>query len=41
MLLPVQEDAIRKGYLADTEPLTVENTDFRNGLYTGHNLQPS
>lgn len=28
-----------KGYLADIETLTEENTDFRHVLYTGHNLQ--
>ena len=28
-----------KGYLADIETLTEENTDFRKVLYTGHNLQ--
>jgi len=28
-----------KGYLADIETLTEENTAFRQVLYTGHNLQ--
>ncbi len=28
-----------KGYLADIETLTEENTAFRKVLYTGHNLQ--
>lgn len=28
-----------KGYLADIEALTEENTAFRKVLYTGHNLQ--
>ena len=28
-----------KGYLADIETLTEDNTDFRKVLYTGHNLQ--
>lgn len=28
-----------KGYLADIETLTEENSDFRKVLYTGHNLQ--
>lgn len=28
-----------KGYLADIEKLTEENTAFRQVLYTGHNLQ--
>ncbi|MCB6180136.1 cupin domain-containing protein [Rhodobacter sp. Har01] len=28
-----------KGYLADIEKLTEENTAFRHVLYTGHNLQ--
>jgi mannose-6-phosphate isomerase-like protein (cupin superfamily) len=28
-----------KGYLADIEKLTEDNTSFRQVLYTGHNLQ--
>ncbi len=28
-----------KGYLADIESLTEQNTAFRHVLYTGHNLQ--
>jgi mannose-6-phosphate isomerase-like protein (cupin superfamily) len=28
-----------KGYVADIETLTEENTDFRQVLYTGHHLQ--
>jgi len=28
-----------KGFIADIEGLTEENTDFRKVLYTGHNLQ--
>lgn len=28
-----------KGYLADIEKLTEQNTDFRHVLHTGHNLQ--
>lgn len=28
-----------KGFVGDIEALTVENTDFRRVLYTGHNLQ--
>ena len=28
-----------KGFVADIEKLTEENTDFRRVLYTGHNLQ--
>jgi len=28
-----------KGFIADIEKLTEENTDFRHVLYTGHNLQ--
>ena len=28
-----------KGFVADIEELTEENTDFRRVLYTGHNLQ--
>ena len=28
-----------KGFIANIEKLTEENTDFRHVLYTGHNLQ--
>jgi len=28
-----------KGFVDDIEQLTVDNTDFRRVLYTGHNLQ--
>jgi mannose-6-phosphate isomerase-like protein (cupin superfamily) len=28
-----------KGFVGDIETLTVENSDFRRVLYTGHNLQ--
>ena len=28
-----------KGFVADIEDLTQDNTDFRRVLYTGHNLQ--
>ena len=28
-----------KGFVADIEELTQDNTDFRRVLYTGHNLQ--
>jgi mannose-6-phosphate isomerase-like protein (cupin superfamily) len=28
-----------KGFIANIEKLTVENTNFRKVLYTGHNLQ--
>lgn len=34
-----RKDAAMKGYLADIETLTEENTAFRQVLYTGHNLQ--
>ena len=28
-----------KGFVGDIETLTIENSDFRRVLYTGHNLQ--
>jgi len=30
---------MKKGFADDIETLTLENTDFRRVLYTGHNLQ--
>jgi len=34
-----QEDSAMKGYVADIEDLTENNTAFRQVLYTGHHLQ--
>jgi mannose-6-phosphate isomerase-like protein (cupin superfamily) len=33
------KDTAMKGFVADIETLTEENTDFRQVLYTGHHLQ--
>lgn len=30
---------MKKGFVADIEALTEENSDFRHVLYTGHNMQ--